>query len=228
MIGETHCPLCTHAKVGDFGADRRRNYLRCERCALVFVPPSALPTAAAERAEYDLHQNDPDDPGYRKFLSRLARPLRQRIAPGASGLDFGCGPGPALAQMLRECGYGVALYDPFYASDDSVLRARYDFICATEVVEHLHRPGEELARLWSLLRPGGWLGVMTKLVRDRAAFANWHYKDDPTHVVFFSVETWRWWGRQQGIEPEFPSPDVILLQREGLAPTQESSSSMFA
>ena len=227
MIGETHCPLCTHTNVEDFFADRRRSYLRCERCALVFVPPYALPSPATERAEYDLHQNDPDDPGYRKFLSRLALPLLQRLAPGASGLDFGCGPGPALAQMLRARGCSVALYDPFYASDDAVLRETYDFICATEVVEHLHRPGEELARLWSLLRPAGWLGVMTKLVRDRAAFSNWHYKNDPTHVVFFSVETWRWWAREHGVEPEFVGADVILLRRDGGNCAQESSSSMF-
>jgi SAM-dependent methyltransferase len=215
MIGETHCPLCTHTNIVDFGADRRRNYFRCKRCALVFVPQSALPGPDVERAEYDLHRNDPDDPGYRKFLSRLAQPLFERIVPGARGLDFGCGPGPALAQMLREKGCDVVLYDPFYVPDEAVLRGTYDFICATEVVEHLHRPGEELARLWSMLRPGGWLGVMTKLVRDRGSFANWHYKNDATHVVFFSVETWHWWGREHGVEPEFIGADVILLQRGG-------------
>ena len=89
----------------------------------------------------------------------------------------------------------------------------YDFICATEVVEHLHHPGAELAHLWSLLRPGGWLGIMTKLVRDRSAFKQWHYKNDPTHVCFFSEETRRWWARQHHASIEFVGADVILLQR---------------
>ena len=157
--------------------------------------------------------NDPDDPGYRRFLARLAEPLLERLPPGARGLDFGCGPGPALARMLQEAGHDVSLFDVFYAPEEAVFQRRYDFVTATEVVEHLARPGEELARLWSLLRPGGWLGVMTKLVRDRDAFARWHYKNDPTHIVFFSIATWRWWAVQAGAVLTFIGDDVMLLQK---------------
>lgn len=180
---------------------------------LVFVPPAWYLDAAAERAEYALHRNSIDDPGYRRFLARLAEPLVARLPAAANGLDFGCGPGPALACMLREQGMQVAVYDPFFFPAREVLDGRYDFITATEVVEHLHRPGEELQRLWQLLRPGGLLGVMTKLVLDREAFARWHYKNDPTHVCFFSRQTWRWWARQQGAELTFIGADVILLHR---------------
>jgi 2-polyprenyl-3-methyl-5-hydroxy-6-metoxy-1,4-benzoquinol methylase len=179
----------------------------------VFVPPQWHLTRDAEKAEYDLHQNDVGDPGYRAFLSRLMQPLVERLSPGARGLDFGCGPGPALAELLREAGHEVALYDSFFAADEAVLDVRYDFICATEVVEHLHRPGQQMERLWSLLRPGGWMGIMTKLVRDRAAFDRWHYKNDPTHVCFFSEDTWCWWARQHGARLEIIGADVILLHR---------------
>jgi hypothetical protein len=211
MITETHCPLCQCADVADYFRDRRRPYLQCGQCSLVFVPQEFLLDRAAEKAEYDLHRNDVDDPRYRSFLSRLAHPLVQRLAPGASGLDFGCGPGPALAHMLREAGFDVAVYDSFYVPDESVLEQRYDFICATEVVEHLHRPGPELDRLWSQLRSWGWLGIMTKLVRDAEAFATWHYKNDPTHVCFFSAQTWRWWAQRQGATLSIIGADVILL-----------------
>lgn len=206
-----HCPLCAGREIVQFHEDRRRPYLRCGDCALVFVPPAYHLSREAERAEYDLHQNRVEDEGYRKFLSRLALPLATRLAPGARGLDFGCGPAPALACLLGEAGYSVALYDSFYRPDPDVLRGPYDFICATEVVEHLHRPGAELARLWALLEPGGWLGLMTKLVRDQAAFASWHYKNDPTHVCFFSAQTWQWWARQQRTPLEIVGADVILL-----------------
>ncbi len=206
-----HCPLCAGEAIVPFHRDRRRPYLRCGDCALVFVPASSYLDRQAERAEYDLHRNRVDDPAYRAFLSRLALPLAARLATGARGLDFGCGPAPALASMLREGGYEVRLYDSFYQPDAAALLGQYDFICATEVVEHLHRPGPELARLWSLLRPGGWLGIMTKLVRDPAAFASWHYKNDPTHVCFFSRQTWQWWAREQGAVLEIIGADVILL-----------------
>jgi len=213
MAGDLQCPLCAAAGSSPFYADRRRRYLRCETCSLVFVPPAFYLSRQAERAEYDLHRNAIDDPGYRRFLSRLAEPLLARLAPASRGLDFGCGPGPALAHMLREAGHEVALYDSFYAPVPDVLDGRYDFICATEVVEHLHAPGRELARLWSLLASGGWLGVMTKLVRDRTAFSRWHYKNDPTHVCFFSERTWQWWAQSQGAALEIVGADVILLGR---------------
>ncbi len=213
MNGGVPCPLCGGADGEPFHADGRRRFLRCPTCLLVYVPPRFHLDRAAERAEYDLHQNRVDDAGYRRFLSRLAGPLSARLRPGAVGLDFGCGPGPALAAMLRERGFTVGLYDSFYCPDPSALAGPLDFICATEVVEHLHHPGAELDRLWALLGPGGWLAVMTKLVRDRDAFRRWHYKNDPTHVCFFSADCWRWWGARRGVVPEFIGADVILLQK---------------
>jgi SAM-dependent methyltransferase len=213
MNDALHCPLCGGSQTSPFYTDRRRSYLRCGQCALVFVPAAYWLEREAERAEYDLHQNAVGEPGYEAFLSRLAVPLAARLNAGARGLDFGCGPAPALAHMLEREGFSVSLYDSFYRPDAAALARRYDFICATEVVEHLHRPGAELARLWSLLVPGGCLGVMTKLVRDREAFAGWHYKNDPTHVCFFSQRTWQWWARRQGASLEFIGADVILLGR---------------
>ena len=213
MHGEAHCPLCDSLDSELFHRDRRRHYLRCSRCALVFVPPQYYLDRAAEFAEYERHENDPADPGYRRFLARLAQPLLERVAVGERGLDFGCGPGPALARMLEEAGCELSLYDSFYYPQRDVLRGSYDFITATEVVEHLHLPGRDLALLWSLLRPGGWLALMTKLVLDAEAFAGWHYKNDPTHVCFFSRCSWLWWAAQRDCVPEFLGSDVILLQR---------------
>lgn len=213
MATDIHCTLCAGIQTSRFASDSRRPYLRCAACGLVFVPPAYYLSRDAERAEYDLHQNNVDDPGYRAFLSRLSQPLCERLSPGARGLDFGCGPGPALAQMMAAAGFEMALYDSFYASDTAPLAQQYDFICATEVVEHLHHPGRELERLWSLLRPGGWLGVMTKLVRDAEAFTNWHYKNDPTHVCFFSTRTWQWWAGRRGATVEIIGADVALFRK---------------
>jgi 2-polyprenyl-3-methyl-5-hydroxy-6-metoxy-1,4-benzoquinol methylase len=179
----------------------------------VFVPPAFYVSRAQERAEYDLHDNRVDDPGYRRFLSRLHAPLVRRLPTGAHGLDFGCGPGPALAAMLQEDGLPVALYDIFYAPDTSVFSRQYDFITATEVVEHLHDPAAELNRLWQCLADGGVLAIMTKLARDAEAFARWHYKNDPTHVCFFSRQTFVYLAAELKAELEFVADDVIFLTR---------------
>lgn len=209
------CPLCDHRSSLPFWQDNRRPYRRCPICALVFVPACYRPTPDEEKQEYDRHRNSPRDPGYRAFLGRIFQPLLLRLPPEASGLDFGCGPGPTLSGMFAEAGFRMAVYDPFYAPDKRVLQTRYDFITCSEVVEHLHHPGRELAALYRMLVPGGWLGVMTKLVIDRQAFARWHYKNDPTHVCFFSRETFRFLARQLEAKLEFCGRDVILLGRSG-------------
>ncbi|TFH85183.1 class I SAM-dependent methyltransferase [Billgrantia azerbaijanica] len=207
------CPLCASDKTTHYHRDARREYHQCQRCDLVFVPPASRLGRAAEKAVYDQHENHPDDPGYRRFLARLFDPLRGRLAPGARGLDFGAGPGPTLSVMFEEAGHPMAIYDPFYAPDASALARTYDFITATEVVEHLFAPGRELTRLAGLLAPGGWLGVMTKRVASREAFARWHYILDPTHVAFFSERTFLWLADHLGMRVEFPAADVALLQK---------------
>ena len=83
------CPLCAGGSVVRYHQDRRRDYYRCGGCALVFVPPSQHVSAAKAKAEYDRHQNRPEDTGYRRFLSRLFEPMRERLPAGAKGLDFG-------------------------------------------------------------------------------------------------------------------------------------------
>lgn len=115
--------------------------------------------------------------------------------------------------MFEEVGHSVALYDHFYAHHPTVLRHPYDFITATEVVEHLHKPAAILSQLWMLLKPSGHLGIMTKLIPDQKSFANWHYKNDPTHVCFFSRSTFEWLAHHWQAEVEFFGNDVILFHK---------------
>ena len=207
------CPLCFFAQSALFHRDPQRDFHRCKQCALVFVPTANHLSADDEKGYYDLHQNSPLDAGYRTFLERLAKPLLQQLKAASQGLDFGSGPGPTLSLMLEEAGHRVDLYDPFYAPLETVFTRQYDFICSSEVVEHLKAPGFELKRLWSLLRPSGVLAIMTKRVIDQSAFARWHYKNDPTHIVFFSEQTLHWLGRQWHVEPVFYGADVVFFKK---------------
>ena len=210
-----HCPVCEADATRPFQRIDTRNYWRCEACDATFLDPAQRPDHDAERAEYDLHQNDPRDSGYRAFLARLATPLLERLPPGAHGLDYGCGPGPALAGMLREAGHAVALYDPLFFNDPEVLCGAYDFITCTEVAEHFHHPAEEFARLDQLLRPGGWLGIMTGFQTRDEAFAQWHYRRDPTHVVFYRASTFEVIARRHAWQCEIPRANVVLMRKPG-------------
>ncbi|MEE2025006.1 class I SAM-dependent methyltransferase [Alkalimonas mucilaginosa] len=212
------CPLCQSNQTHRYHTEQRakvlpRDYLRCGNCALVFVPAVFHLDAAAEKAVYDQHQNLPDDAGYRKFLGRVFEPLQQRLQPGAAGLDFGCGPGPTLALMFAEAGFHCANYDLYYCHQPEHLSRQYDYIVSTEVVEHLSAPGQVLCQLIGLLKPGGWLGLMTKRLTTDAAFANWHYTLDPTHISFFADDSFRWLAARYQLDLEFCGPDVVLLQK---------------
>jgi len=207
----TNCPLCFSHALYPFHRDWKRDYLHCRQCDLVFVPEHQHLPPADEKTIYDLHQNHADDPGYRQFLSRLATPMLARLPKQAFGLDYGCGPGPVLAHMLQEQGHPVALYDPYYAPDQRPLQQRYDFIVSTEVVEHFRHPQQEFERLFSLLKPQGTLGLMTKLVIDAEAFSGWHYKNDQTHISFFSRSTMHWLAERYGCQLELIGQDVIIF-----------------
>jgi SAM-dependent methyltransferase len=209
------CPLCGAAAPQRLLSVDGRDYWRCVRCALRFLDPAQHPAPETEFASYLRHENDPHDKGYRRFLSKLTTPLLARLAPGSRGLDYGCGPGPALPAMLREAGHAVALYDPFFHPDPQPLARTYDFVTCSEAAEHFHRPAEEFKRLVGLLRPGGWLAIMTCFQTDDALFAGWHYRREPTHVLFYREETMRSVAAAHDCTCEIPTKDVALMRRCG-------------
>jgi len=207
------CPLCRSAATRHLLQAEGRDYWCCGRCEARFLDPRHHPSPEAERAHYLSHENDPGDPGYRRFLSKLTEPLLARLPARAQGLDYGCGPGPALAAMLAEAGHETALYDPFFHPDPAPLARCYDFVACSETAEHFHHPAEEFERLTGLVRPGGWLAIMTCFQTDDDRFHDWHYRRDPTHVVFYREATLRHLAAARGWSCEIPVKDVALLQR---------------
>ncbi len=207
------CPVCRWPGTRPFQNVSGRHYRRCPTCAARFLEPRQRLSRQAEHACYLLHENRPDDQGYRRFLSKLAAPLLARLPAASRGLDYGCGPGAALAAMLEEAGHEVALYDPLFQPDRKALSQAYDFVACTETAEHFHRPADEFARLMGMVRPGGWLAIMTCFQTDDARFPDWHYRRDPTHVVFYREETLRYVAAAAGWRCEVPVKDVALMQR---------------
>ncbi|MGC9320320.1 MAG: methyltransferase, partial [Armatimonadota bacterium] len=124
------CRLCGSSSVHLLlrGGQRayRREFLHCRRCDLVFVPDRFLLPPAEERQRYLLHENDPDDEGYRRFLARLSEIVVPLVEPGAESLDYGCGQPPVLVMMLREAGLQAAGWDLFFRRDEVALRRSYD------------------------------------------------------------------------------------------------------
>lgn len=190
-----------------------------------------------EKSIYDLHNNDPSDIGYRNFLQRFITPLEQHIIKLENqklaanskptsllkGLDFGCGPGPTLAgmletlQSLQKLDIHCENYDLYYAPHDNLLvNEGYDFVTSTEVVEHLREPLKTFKLLFSLLKPNGCLGIMTKRTKDntpKQSFATWHYIQDPTHICFYNEKTFYWLARYFDVQVSFPENDVVIFEK---------------
>jgi 2-polyprenyl-3-methyl-5-hydroxy-6-metoxy-1,4-benzoquinol methylase len=125
---------------------------------------------------------------------------------GLSLLDYGCGRG-ALCQVAAEFGLKVSGIesDPearsiassiagasIYSNIDQLRRAEpaksFDVIVLWTVIEHLRVPWTEIARLRTLLRPGGCLLISTmdiRCLRARIEGARWENYANPTHLFYF-------------------------------------------
>jgi 2-polyprenyl-3-methyl-5-hydroxy-6-metoxy-1,4-benzoquinol methylase len=200
-------------QVTDFYKDAQREYRKCTCCDLIYVPDRFHLTARAERERYDTHQNSLTDPGYRQFLARLMSPLVKFLKPGQQGLDFGCGPSATLAHMLQEQGYPMSVFDPFYANDVSVLQQQYHFVTCSEAIEHFSRADLEWRRLLGMLVEGGHLAIMTQLCTPELDFASWYYKNDPTHICFYSLATFAWLAQRDKLELKFSNKSVVIFEK---------------
>jgi hypothetical protein len=216
------CPLCGEDKAaffcerigpGQHDDPIRRNYYKCPVCSMVFLSPDQRLSSWAQKQRYDEHQNDPEDRRYLDFLARLAEPLRTRLNPGARGLDFGCGPGPAMGRWFRMNGFRVDEYDPIYRPQKALLTKTYDFVTCSETAEHFYDPRGEFLLLDRLLKFGAFLGVMTCMLEDDIRFDDWWYPRDPTHVCFYSAKTFHWIASWLHWEFEAVSPTVVIFQK---------------
>ena len=207
------CPICSGTNVFSFQLIGSIEYFRCKTCLGLFTDPESRLSPQEEKERYSQHNNAINDPQYRKFLSNLYLPLSQKLSSNMKGLDYGCGPGPALAEMFREDNYTIDIYDPYFFPDKSLLDKKYDFVTCTETAEHFCEPHKEFNRLDSLLVGGGWLGVMTNFYNDSIDFEDWYYRKDPTHVVFYTEQTLEAIALMMTWSIEIPANNIVLFKK---------------
>lgn len=196
MNPDPPCRLCTARAHPWTKSIHGIAYEWCSHCGAVQRAAGDLPSPEVELGRYREHNNQPDNQDYRAYLQRFIdsaiAPYVEDPAEGASAgiastehaappqsetphiLDFGSGPFPVLSEMLRDLGYRVTSYDPFFLPDERALSEAgpvYDAVVMLEVIEHLHHPRQELDRLFSLMKPGARLILRTGVfdARDPAA-----------------------------------------------------------
>lgn len=102
-------------------------------------------------------------------------------------IDLGCGPHPLdgyigidknpSADVVLDLENAILPYD-----DGTV-----DMIHASHIFEHIKNLIPLVNECWRILKPGGTINISTPHVPHLEAFG------DPTHVRFFTTDSWRYW-----------------------------------
>lgn len=200
------CILCG-SEAHSFTRVRDRDFYDCSSCRAIIMDPDFYVDREDEIYRYETHDNDVEDPRYQNFVSPLVEEVMRDYPSGSSGLDYGSGTGPVAAKLLRDNGYEITTYDPYFERNPAAFLPQYDFIISSEVVEHFHNPAKEFRLLKGLLHPGGHLYCMTLRYKDDIDFENWHYAQDETHVIFYRDDTAEW------IRSNFKFSELQLKER---------------
>lgn len=185
------CPLCG-AIAKHYLKFRNKDYHRCSNCNSIFMDPNSYLTSEEEKARYLLHNNDINNSGYQNFVKPLIEYTINNFSQKDQGLDFGAGNGPVIASILKGKDYKIKLFDPFFHNQKELLKEKYDYIISCEVIEHFHHPAEEFKMLKSMLNSRGELILKTDILKPEVNFEKWYYKNDSTHVFFYSEDTFKY------------------------------------
>ena len=189
MASQNHtCPLCHSA--GELFYNQK--FKECSGCQSIFRCPNFFLSWEKEKSRYEEHNNNVQDIKYKWFVDPLVEEILKNHWSDEIWLDFWAGTGPVISHLLEQKWFHTKLYDPFFHNDKKLLLGKYDFIIACEVVEHFHDPEKEFELLYNLLKAKGKLYIMTDLYSSEINFSKWYYKNDKTHVFFYSNYAFQW------------------------------------
>lgn len=182
------CNLCSSDIKNQKTDKQGKIYHICHNCKLIQLDKKFHLSRKAEKQRYQLHENSTANKGYLTYLNKIiANSISPFLKTGSSLFDFGCGPEKTWTDILKEKGYNISTYDPFFNNNNEWKYKNFDAVTAIEVFEHLLSPAEELNDLSLCLDTGSYLIIRTMLHNNSwENFLQWWYREDPTHISFYS------------------------------------------
>lgn len=210
------CPLCSFS-AHHLISGEDREYWSCSRCRAIFVPTNFHISQNEEIKRYLEHENSIENEGYVKMFQEKIDIIKAYEINSA--LDYGCGYEPVLQTLLQRQGIKTDGYDLNFFPDTD-LKKHYDLVISTETFEHFRNPAEDVLRVTNLVAPGGLLAIMTKFYPTKE-FADWYYKRDATHIIFYCSETFQWLAKHTGFKLVFNNEnDFVVLKKPGHRPRE--------
>ncbi len=190
-------------------------YHTCKHCGFTSKARRFFIDQAAEKRQYDTHQNSLENEGYVTMLNNFIDTAVMPFIKSGNALDYGSGPEPVLQSLLRQRGFDVAIYDPYYANDQNVFVKDYDLITSTEVFEHFYSPLNAIERIVKRLKKAGYIAIMTQFKpNDQATFLQWWYRRDATHVSFYTLDSFRIIEEKFGLIRRYTNhKNLLVLQK---------------
>jgi len=212
------CKICQADTNMMTDVKKNLSYYRCGTCGFVYLDDEAVIDTKSEKRHYELHNNSFECTGYvemfEKFIDVAVTPYAK---DAQTALEFGCGSGPVLAELLRRRGLDVDQYDLYFYPKKVYEGKRYDLITSTEVFEHLKEPMKILRMLTQHITQNGYLVLMTKFPpKDDELFLNWWYRRDVTHIGFFTPKSFELMANEVGLHiVTIIDENIVVFQKIG-------------
>jgi len=183
-------------------SDSKKKLSYYQSCGFLYLDNMFIVDKESEKEQYDLHENSFESTGYvemfEKFIAKAIAPYEEDIE---SALEFGCGSGPVLAELLRRRSLAVDIYDLYFYPEKVYEGKKYDLITSTEVFEHLKKPMKVLNMLVEHTAKNGYIVLMTKFPpKDDKEFLAWWYRRDVTHISFFTPKSFELMALKVGLK----------------------------
>ncbi len=229
-----NCPFCENTAIKEYSLSKK--YYHCEAnrnngCGGFFVHKSFFDSTEEQKKRYLQHKNElniqSEKNGYRKYLEKFVSTVLTYVDDQDKNIhtlfDYGSGPSPSLVMLLEEYNQtsffsndvSIKHWDPFFYPDGDFFTNGADIVFCLEVIEHFEKPLEGFNGLAKSCAKDGLIAIQTQLAPNTfEEFKTWWYKEDSTHVSFYSLKAIKECAIRAGLTFEAEKNGVVFLSKK--------------